>query len=50
VTLVRRIERPVACEPIEAIAWTVGEFVLMRSEAGAYAVLATLPLRGSAPG
>lgn len=47
VTLVRKAERTLGTEPIEPIAWHVGEIVLVRSElgSGSYKVMASWPLK-----
>ncbi|HET9577034.1 MAG TPA: RNA 2',3'-cyclic phosphodiesterase [Usitatibacter sp.] len=55
VTLVRKVDRTLATEPIEPFAWHVGEIVLVRSElgSGAYKVMTNWPLkakRGRAKG
>ncbi|HUP97045.1 MAG TPA: RNA 2',3'-cyclic phosphodiesterase [Usitatibacter sp.] len=49
VTLLRKIERTLAAEPIEAIAWNVREVTLVASRAGRYEVIERWPCLGSHP-
>ena len=52
VTLVRRVERNVARERIEAIAWRAQEMALVRTDpgSGAYSTMATWPLKRARAG
>jgi len=52
VTLVRRVERNVSRERIEAIAWRAQEMALVRSDpgSGAYSTMATWPLKRARTG